>query len=366
MPDFIPGLQLSRDFYQELVRPILYREFPGLIYTAALIGSGSEILGFDNAMSTDHHWGPRLMLFLSDADATEHQETIHERLRHTLPHSFRGYPTNFSPPDMNDGGVTRLLVATDGGPVNHRVEMDTLRGFFRMYLGFDIEQPIDAADWLTFPQQKLRTIVGGAVYHDDLGLEAIRQKFAYYPHDVWLYLLAAGWARIAQEEPFVGRTGSVGDELGSQVIAGRLVRDVMRLCFLMERQYAPYSKWFGTAFDRLDCAPHLTPILRGALLAPTWQEREARLAGAYEYLAVRHNALGITEPLPTTVSPFHGRPFQVIHGEIFTEAIKAAIQDEGVRRIAASDIGSLDLFSDSTDLLENTALRTRIKALYTS
>jgi hypothetical protein len=58
----------------------------------------------------------------------------------------------------------------------------------------------------------------------------------------------------SQEEPFVARTGDVGDELGSQVIAGRLVRALMQLCFLMERRYAPYSKWFGTGFSRLSIA----------------------------------------------------------------------------------------------------------------
>jgi hypothetical protein len=77
-----------------------------------------------------------------------------------------------------------------------------------------------------------------------------------------------------------------------------------------------------------------------------------------------HNALGITVPLPTKVSPFHGRPFQVIHGEVFSNTIKATIRDEAVKRIP-TDIGSVDQFSDSTDLLENTALRQRLKALYT-
>ena len=47
-------------------------------------------------------------------------------------------------------------------------------------------------------------------------------KFAYYPHDVWLYLMAAGWSRIGQEERLMGRAGLVGDELRSAVIGARL------------------------------------------------------------------------------------------------------------------------------------------------
>ena len=68
------------------------------------------------------------------------------------------------------------------------------------------------------------------------------------------------------------RAGFVGDELGSSLIAARLVRDVMLLCFLMERQYAPYAKWFGTAFMRLQAGPELAPLLHQALRAETYQD----------------------------------------------------------------------------------------------
>ena len=47
MTDVIPGLQLSEALYHEAVAPILAREFPGLIYSAARIGTGSDILGFE-------------------------------------------------------------------------------------------------------------------------------------------------------------------------------------------------------------------------------------------------------------------------------------------------------------------------------
>ena len=63
MADFIPGLTLCGDFYREAVRPLLDDAFPGLAHSAALIGSGSEVLGFDDEMSSDHHWG-RVSSFL--------------------------------------------------------------------------------------------------------------------------------------------------------------------------------------------------------------------------------------------------------------------------------------------------------------
>jgi hypothetical protein len=58
--EFVPGLKLAELFYKEAVRPVLLKHFPRLRYSAALIGHGSEVLGFDTERSTDHHWGPRV------------------------------------------------------------------------------------------------------------------------------------------------------------------------------------------------------------------------------------------------------------------------------------------------------------------
>ena len=360
---FLPGLELCKRFYWEAVRPVLARRFPHLKHAAALMDGGSEVLGFDDALSTDHHWGPRLQLFVAEEDWGM-AEAIKASLAHELPYEFLGYPTNFSAPDPNDNGV-QLLEAIASGPVNHRVVVQTARRFVLAHLGFDLAQPLEAADWLTFAEQRLRTMRSGAVYHDEVGLQAVRERFAYYPRDVWLYLLAAGWTRIGQEEHLMGRAGMVGDEVGSALIGARLARDVMRLGFLMEKTYAPYPKWFGTAFKQLDCAAELLPRLQAALHAASWQEREAQLVQAYERLAARHNALRLTEPMPEQAISFFGRPFQVMALHGFAEALCRQIEDEAVKQIAARPlIGSLDLWSDSTDLVSNPAWRRQIRAFY--
>lgn len=161
----------------------------------------------------------------------------------------------------------------------------------------------------------------------------------------------------------MGRCGDVGDELGSRVIAARLVRDVMRLCFLMERTYAPYPKWFGTAFGRLACAPVLGPILDRVLGAATWKERERHLSEAYEHVGAMHDALGITPPLKARVSPFHERPYLVIHSDRFVHAIEAEINDPEVLAITAP-VGAVDQWSDSTDVLSYPPVYRKLRAVY--
>ena len=307
---FVPGLELSERYYREVVRPILEHDFPELRYAVALVGHCSDVLGYDTPRSIDHHWGPRLQLFLTEADHPHEHAAVDAALRRELPLEFLGFPTSFSPPD--EVGV-RLMRRLASGPVEHMVELVTVGGYCRYFLGVEPEAPLGPLDWLTFPEQELLGLTAGRVFHDGTGeLTALRRKLRYYPDDLWRYLLAVQWQRVAQQESFVGRCGEVGDEAGSAIIAADLVRDLMRLCFLMERTYAPYAKWRGTAFARLASGPALLPLLRRALAANSWREREAALGAAYVAVAERHNRLGITEPLPAALTLYYDRPFRVI------------------------------------------------------
>ncbi len=361
MPKFIPALKLCNLFYQREVRPILTKEFPRLRYSAALIGWGSEVLGFDTPISRDHHWGPRLLLFLTDQDYVRFKDKLHEVLSEKLPYDFLGYSTNYSKPDANR---VRHPVKIRRGPVNHMVQTFTLKSFFEARLGFDPSKQMALTDLLTVPQQRLLEVVSGEVYHDGLGkLRKIREKLEFYPNDVWLYLLAAQWTRISQEEAFVGRTGHVGDELGSRIVAARMVGEIMRLAFLMEKQYAPYAKWFGTAFGRLQIARKLTPVLQEVLAAKTWKEREKKLARAYSIVARQHNALKLTKPLPTKATKYYDRPYLVIHGDAFASSLREAIKDPKLKRLT-TNAGSIDQFIDNHDLVQNLSVVRRLRVVY--
>jgi hypothetical protein len=364
-PVFIPGLELSSAFYTEIVAPILADAYPRLRYSAALIGYGSEVLGYDTARSTDHEWGPRMLLLVTDDDYAQHAEAIEALLRQRLPPTFKGFSTHFGPPSPD--GVQHPAPNTSG-PIMHKIPVYPLRGLLTHWLRVDPFGALTAVDWLLMPQQKLLEVTVGRVFHDGLGeLEPVRARLAWYPLDVWRYLLAAQWTRISQQEAFVGRAGEVGDDVGSAVIAAALIRDLMGLCFLIERRYAPYSKWFGTAFAELDCAPRLIPRFQEVLRAESWQKRDAALAPAYELIAGLHNELGITEPVDPQVRFYHGgRPFQVIHGERFAEATVATIEDPEVQAIVqrAGLIGSADQISDNVDVVSNPERVAKLRALY--
>jgi uncharacterized protein DUF4037 len=330
VPEFLPGLELSRAFYSEVVAPIL-GDTP---HSAARLGWGSDVLGFDTERSTDHGWGPQLQVFV--------EETFDIDSR--LPQTFRGWPVRYG---------------WDDKAVEHHVDVTQLGNWLQGHLGFDPRPGMETRDWLTTPQQLLLGVTAGAVFHDGLGeLQPLRAELEWYPHDVWLWLIACQWGRIDQEEPFVGRTAEVGDELGSSILTARLARDLMRLCFLLERRYAPYSKWFGTAFAQLEAAVEVGQALERAAAATDFPTREEGLTAAVEAVARRHNALAITEHVDPTVRPFYTRPFQVLGSRRFVDACLAEVEDEWLRSLPLT--GAIDQWSDSTDVLSDPPLTRRL------
>jgi hypothetical protein len=172
---FIKGLELSELFYREAVKPILAKHFPDLTYSAALLGSGSDVLSFDTPQSMDHDWGPKLLLFLGEADHETHHDGINQTLRQELPGEIHGYPTNFG---HHEDGST-VMTATDSGPVNHGVVFLTVQCFFNSALNFDPTGNIRVIDWVSVPEYRLLMLTSGHVFHDGLGqLEPIRARLS--------------------------------------------------------------------------------------------------------------------------------------------------------------------------------------------
>ena len=198
-PEFVPNLELNARFYDEIVGPLV-RAWP---HSAGRLGEGSEVLGFDTPRSTDHGWGPRLVVFVDadDLDATR------RAVIGGLPQTFEGWPVRYG---------------WDLYPVVHHVEVTTLSRWLVDTIGCDATTGMSTVDWLLAPQQQLLGVVRGAVYHDDGGtLTRTRQQLQWYPDEVARWILTSQWQRIAQEEAFVGRTAEADDEVGSRIVAAQ-------------------------------------------------------------------------------------------------------------------------------------------------
>lgn len=132
---------------------------------------------------------------------------------------------------------------------------------------------------------------------------------------------------------------------------------MMQLSFLQERRYWPYAKWFGTAFSRLGAAPTVGPLLDAALAARDHLAREEAVVHALEFMARRHNALGLTSAVDPSVGHFQVnindavRPYRVLNAGRFVTACQNAIEDERLRKLVP--VGALDQLTHADDAMVN-------------
>jgi Domain of unknown function (DUF4037) len=341
----LSGTELARRFYTHAVAPLLREAIPGLGYAAARLGSGSDVLGLDDATSRDHDWGCRLTL-LVDAGDRDQVPRVSRLLEDGLPERFGDFPVRF--PVTWDAAVT------------HKVDVATVADFAASRLGMDPTQGMSALDWLTVTGQSVLEMTAGPVFADRTRtLAPARALLAWYPPDVERYVLAAGWQRLCQLMPMMGRSAESGDELGSRLLSAGLADDVVSLAFTLSRRWAPYPKWRGTVFRSLPVAARLGS-LPDAVAAPGWREREDALAAACEVLLDVQRECGHPAPA-SAVIPFFDRPYRTVAGTVPGELL-AGITDPGVARLPL--VGSIEQWADSTDVLSSPGRRVALQGAY--
>lgn len=251
----------SRDFWAEIVHPLLRSHFPAETdhMAAGFFGYGSEVLRLDDRYSTDHHFGLRVNILLPAALKTARGTAIEDGLATHLPHSWRGR-------ELREG-YTR----TKG------VELASLEHHLRSTIGLD-RPPETLTDWLKIPEEDITHIVAGEVWHDPAGrFTAIRQTLdAYYPEPVRLRRLAHWCRYFSGMGVYALKRALLRDNLlYASTTFARSLRWGVQMAFLLDRRYYPYDKWMTEMFHRLPrMGARLAPIVDEApRLETPWQRK---------------------------------------------------------------------------------------------
>jgi hypothetical protein len=240
----IKGLQLSKSYYFQIIKPIIESTVIGPSYAAGLIGYGSDVLGNDDHFSIDHEWGPRCIIFLPEK-LIHHKNSLFDKLNTLIPAEFMKYPTRFV--DSGVDGINVLSSSTDG---NVNIPITICRSFFCDMI--EMLKPKREVDWLYIPEQRLLEIVSGEIFYDGFGeITELRKFYRYYPESVWRFRLAYTWqslgwsidARLCAER---------GDILSAKHCISSSINKIIKLIFLLNKRYAPgYFKWIHKEFTKL-------------------------------------------------------------------------------------------------------------------
>jgi hypothetical protein len=258
-------IEVSREFFDEVVLPIMQREFPEETAQMAfgVFGYGSEVLRLDDDYSRDHHWGLRINALMPDALFRARGEPLMHALSAHLPATFRGYSLR--------EGYTRW-----GG-----LELDSLETYLLRTIGID-HAPATYAEWLSLPEEDIIHVVEGQVWHDPSGqFSAVRSALsAYYPEPVRLRRIAH-WCRYFSGMGSYALKRAIlrNNELYATITFARAIRLGVQLAFLIDRQFYPYDKWLMAFFERLPrMAERMRLIVEEAVrLSTPWERKLALL-----------------------------------------------------------------------------------------
>lgn len=284
MPESI--IDISRDFFHEVLRPILERHFPAALAQTAfgVFGYGSEVLRLDDEYSADHHWGIRINALMPEALFKEQSADILRVVERELPTTYRGH---------------NLREGLSGGK---GLSLTSLEGYLRRTVGLT-KPPETYREWLSVPEEDITHIINGEIWQDDSGqFTAIRQAFlAYYPEPVRLRRIAH-WCRYfsGMGTYALHRALLRHNEWYATVTFARALRLGVQLAFLLEKQYYPYDKWTMAHFVHLPrLAAPLRPLVDEAVsLATPWPRKLALLNQMADVLDQTMVADGIVPPHP--------------------------------------------------------------------
>ncbi len=238
------GMALSRAFYYECAEPLFKRECPDLLDRAAvgLVGEGSECLGFDDAISRDHDWGPGFCLWLPHAEVKEWEAAV-ERVFRLLPETYQGVSARMTP-ERRMG----------------RVGLFGIEDFYRRFIGMP-RPPKTIGEWRAVPEHFFAVCTNGEVFADTLGqfTEFRNALLAFYPEDLRLKKIAARCMNMAQTGQYnLLRSLRRGETVAAMLAAARFTEQALSMTYLLNRRYMPFYKWAWRGVGKLPVLGALT------------------------------------------------------------------------------------------------------------
>lgn len=277
-------IDVSREFFESIVYPILNEHFPEETAQTAfgVFGYGSEALRLDDEYSRDHHWGLRIDALMPDTIFETKRQLIMETVAANLPDSFQGH-------SLREGHLTGAGLAPD-----------SLEAYLSRTIGID-RAPQNHVEWLQIPEEDIIHLINGEVWHDPLKrFSAIRETFAnYYPEPVRLRRIAH-WCRYCSGMGTYALKRAIlrNNDYYAVTRFSNALRLSVQLAFLLDKHYFPYDKWIMTYFKDLPrLYASMGPLVDEAVqLSTSWERKLSLLEEMSEILDQTMVDDGIIQP----------------------------------------------------------------------
>lgn len=229
------GIELSESFFNDCIFPVLQDNFGSYLddISAALLGDGSEVLGFDDEISHDHNYCPRVLLFVVDKKFDLVGDALLKAILDVAPNDYKGFK-------LQNNEFRKFI------------EVVPLEGFFINYLDTDYF-PVTSIDWLKLDEQKLLELTSGKIFYDSKNqLRQTIDKIRFYPKDVKYFLLSTCYSRLS-EVGGIERSIIRKDFISVDMYRSYFVYFAIKTFHLYKNRFCPYRKWMGINLETLGC-----------------------------------------------------------------------------------------------------------------
>ncbi|SKC49160.1 Tetratricopeptide repeat-containing protein [[Eubacterium] yurii] len=207
----------------EKIKKLIYTEMPYIRdrICIALAGRGSECLGFDDEISSDHDNQTRCLLLLDDSDFELYFSQISD-----LIHKH----------------------------ISEEVTIQKITDFYSFYTSFPYG-PVTIEDYRNIPEEYLCSATNGKVFIDNLGkFTTIRNRILnYYPQDFIYKKLAYHLNNISQSGQYnYPRLLKRKDIVAMNFALNEFVKHYIRVVHILNKKYTPFYKWSFRNLENLD------------------------------------------------------------------------------------------------------------------
>lgn len=226
----------SKEFTNKLLLPKIKKDLPEVLdkINIALIGEGSEVLGYDDKYSQDHDYTFMPVIFLNEDDFEKYAIKL-KNILHCLPSEFLGIKHVYS--DV----------------VSERRGVQNLKEYMYKYLGKD-EYEFTIEDYKKIPEYVFKILTSGDIFYkgnDDL--VNILEKIKYYPEIIRQNKIATVCTKIAQSGQYnYLRLMKRGDLIGANKSFSEFIENSIHLVYLLNKEYMPFYKWYSKGLKELD------------------------------------------------------------------------------------------------------------------
>lgn len=265
------GLEIAEQCFNSWCLPSLQRNFPDISErVAACVLWGSQAIGNDDIVSTDHEWGPTFELVLTEDDYAKTGISLQAHLNDTGKTDYVGYAMTPGSRNLREKSARGENILDANVHVSSLPEiMSTL---------FKHAYPLQGlSSWKYLDESVLYFCRHGKIFYDPLQyLTKELKPYRNYPEPILKRRIVVELRKFCMFASFnYGRIVKRNDPVTLSICRTNLVNSVMTLVMLLNGDYVPYFKWLHTEFLK---QPNVTDVDNDLMLLLKTDDSVAQLA----------------------------------------------------------------------------------------